>query len=57
MGGGSKGSQIYDDRRRFDFGWRHTMQYIGAVLQNRVLEPYISLLTNITPVYLINFLK
>ena len=39
------------------WGGEHTIQYTDDVLQNCTPEPYITLLTNITPINSINFLK
>ena len=36
---------------------KHTIQYTGDILYNCTLETYIILLTNITTISLINFLK
>ena len=38
-----KGGQIYDDRRRFDLGGKHTTQYTDDILQNCTIETCITL--------------
>ena len=48
-----KGGKVFGDGRRFDFGDGHTMRYTDHVSQKCTLEPYIILLTNVTPINLI----
>ena len=45
-----KWGQMQGDSRRFDFGGEHVIQYTGDVLQNCMLETYIILLANVTPI-------
>ena len=45
-----KVSQIYGNKRRFDLGGGHKMQYTDDVSSNCALETYIILLTNVTPI-------
>ena len=46
---------INGDRRRFDWGDEHTIQYTDDVLSNCTLETHIVLLTNVTPINSMTF--